>query len=81
MRFDQVDGNSAAAGRKCDAVVERLDAARLRFGHPAAEEEIGTLLTDRHKTSPVPCLTAKFAPKDEEMVNATMTLLFRLCPK
>src|SRR5436190_7276952 len=64
MRFDQVDGNSAAAGRKCDAkLVERLDAARLRFGHPAAEEEVGTLLTNRHKTSPVTCLTAKFAPK------------------
>src|SRR4030095_11839903 len=58
MRLDQVDVYSAAAGRKCDAkLVERLDASRLRFGHPAAKEEVGTLLTDRPKTTTGSCAT------------------------
>src|SRR4029453_6902535 len=81
--FNEVDRDPAPARRICDAeLVKCLNASGLGFRHAGAEEEIGTLLTDRtHKTSPVPCLRRNSRRRDEQMVNAAMTLKFRLCPK
>ena len=47
--------DAAAAGRIGHAkLVKRIDIAAGRVGKPAAEEEIGTLLTNRHdELSPI----------------------------
>jgi len=77
VSFDQVDGNSAAARRVADAkFVKRFDAPGLGIRHPAAEEEVGTLLTDRcHSKYPLFLRSNRNSrSRSKEMVNSTVTL-------
>ena len=76
VRFNEIDRNSTAPRRVAyTKLVKGFDVARFRVCHPAAEEEVGTLLTDRHY--PIPCFFDRAEdsrPKRKEMVNAVETL-------
>jgi hypothetical protein len=76
VRLDKVDGDAAAAGRVGHAkLVKRFDAAGFRFGHPAAKEEVGTFLTNRHKTSPLFVRSSRGSrSSSKQMVNDAVTL-------
>src|SRR4029450_11910111 len=59
-----------------------IDIAAGRVRNPAAKEEIGTFLTDRHgELSPVFVLRGNSPAKPYEMVNAAVTMFRKLCPK
>src|SRR5919112_3661349 len=81
MRFDQVDGHAAAAGRKSHAKLEQgVDIAGFGIGDAAPDQEFRPLLTNgTHDLLPISLLPPVSAGAFKQMVNAAITAR-RKCP-